>query len=336
MNRRDWLQMSAAAGIGASLSRAALAAPTAAATVPSAASANTSPSSAANASSAAVNASSAAVNALRVPTDGTIPVAFLISEGAVLIDFVGPWEVFGSVPRMAGRNVDPFRLYTVSESAAPVRAGGGMPITPNYTFANAPAPKVIVIPAQSRPTEAVLAWVRKAAQTADLTMSVCTGAFLLARTGLLSGKEATTHHSAYKEFAMTFPDVRLKRGARFVDMGNVASAGGLSSGIDLALHVVERYFGRDTAVAAAYYLEYQGQGWTDPNSNSVYAQERPSTDAHPLCPVCNMDVDVSTAPQSKYQGKTYYFCMESHKALFDSSPGQFLGAATPARNPIVA
>ena len=313
MNRRDWLQMSAALGIGASLSRTTVAAPAAAANAPSA----------------------AVANPLRAPADGAIPVAFLISEGAVLIDFVGPWEVFGSVAS-PGRNSPAFRLYTVAENAAPVRAGGGMVITPNHTFASAPAPKVIVIPAQSRPTEAVLAWVRKAAQTADLTMLVCTGAFLLARTGLLSGKEATTFHGAYKEFAVTFPDVRLRRGVRFVDQGNLASAGGLSSGIDLALHVVERYFGRDTATAAAYYLEYQGQGWTDPNSNSVYAHERQSTDAQPLCPVCNMDVDLATAPKSNYSGKTYYFCMDSHKALFDANPGQFLGAVTPARSHTMA
>jgi putative intracellular protease/amidase/YHS domain-containing protein len=320
MNRRDWLQLSAALGIGASLSRTAVAAPAAAA--------NAQP------GTTGVGPATAA-NPLPVPADGVIPVAVLISAGAVLIDFVGPWEVFESV-RPPGRDSAAFHLYTVAESAAPVRASGGMMITPNYTFADAPAPKVIVIPAQSPPTDAVLAWVRKVAQRADLTMSVCTGAFVLAKTGLLSGKEATTHHNAYKDFAMTFPDVRLKRGARFVDLGNIASAGGLTSGIDLALHVVERYFGRDTASAAAYYLEYQGQGWTDPSSNSVYAQERPSTDAHPLCPVCNMDVDVSTAPKSTYREKTYYFCMQSHKRLFDSNPGQFLGAVAPTRNHTVA
>jgi hypothetical protein len=74
-------------------------------------------------------------------------------------------------------------------------------------------------------------------------MSVCTGAFLLAKTGLLSGKAATTHHGAYTEVAMAYPDILVKRGARFVESGNLASSGVLSSGIDLALHVVERYFG---------------------------------------------------------------------------------------------
>jgi putative intracellular protease/amidase/YHS domain-containing protein len=309
VNRRDLLQMSAVLGVGASLSRAARGA------------AGTNGQSVA----AASGQPEAGVAPLHVPSDGSIPVAFLISEGAVLIDFIGPWEVFLSA-KVPGPNPYPFRTYTVAESMAPVRAGGGLTIMPSFTFATAPAPKVIVIPAQSPPTEALLAWLRKAARTADLTMSVCTGAYVLAKTGLLSGKEATTHHSAYADFAMSFPDIRLKRGARFVDLGNIASAGGLSSGIDLALHVVERYFGRDVATAAAYYMEYQGQGWKDPNSNNVYAQAGISTDEHPLCPVCSMDVDKATGPRSTYRGKTYYFCLQEHKTLFDSAPERFLSA----------
>jgi transcriptional regulator GlxA family with amidase domain/YHS domain-containing protein len=250
----------------------------------------------------------------------------LVSRGAVPIDFIGPWQVFESVS-FKGR--DRFQLYTVAESTAPVRAEGGLNITPNYAFDNAPAPKVIVIPAQSSPSDAVLAWVRKMAQTADLTMSVCTGAFLLAKTGLLNGKSATTHHDAFKEFAMSFPEIRLERGARYVDLGNIASAGGLSSGIDLALHVVQRYYGKEIATLTAYYLEYQGQGWLDPHSNSVYARQRVSTDEHPLCPVCEMDVDKATAPRSAYQGKTYYFCIAGHKVVFDALPARYIEARTP-------
>src|SRR5205823_7734954 len=117
--------------------------------------------------------------------------------------------------------------------------GGGMQIIPDYTFAHAPAPKVIVIPAQSEPSAAMLEWIRRSSKNTDVTMSVCTGAFVLAKTGLLFGKSATTYHAAFNSFAMEFPDVQLKRGARFVENGNLASAGGLSSGIDLALRVVE-------------------------------------------------------------------------------------------------
>jgi len=182
---------------------------------------------------------SAVPNPLKPPAEGSIPVAFLISDGAVVIDFCGPWEVFQDV-MVPGRMDMAFRLFTVSEKADPIQASGGMKITPNYTLETAPAAKVIVIPAQSAPTEAVLDWVRKSAKSADVVMSVCTGAYLLAQTGLLAGKAATTHHGSYIDFARKYPDIRVKRGARFVEDGNLASAGGLSSGIDLALRVVER------------------------------------------------------------------------------------------------
>src|SRR6266508_1227982 len=171
----------------------------------------------------------------------------------------------------------PFRFYTVSESSAPIRAGGGMKIIPDYTLKNAPPPKVIVIPAQSEPSPATLEWIRKSSKDTDVTMSVCTGAFVLAKTGLLSGKSATTYHGAFVRFATQFPDIDLKRGARFVEDGNLATAGGLSSGIDLALRVVERYFGREVAQKTAYDMEYQGQGWMNPESNQLYATAAVST-----------------------------------------------------------
>src|SRR4029077_6532799 len=154
--------------------------------------------------------------------------------------------------------------------------------------------------------------------TTDVYTSVCVGALVLASTGLLSGKAATTHHNSYRRFAMQFPDVQFKRGARFVEDGNLATSGGLSCGIDLALRVVERYFGREVASKTAYQLEYQGQGWMNPDSNQVYAEARTSTDEHPLCPVCQMDVDPATAPRSVYKGKSYYFCMQNHKNVFDA------------------
>jgi YHS domain-containing protein len=162
----------------------------------------------------------------------------------------------------------------------------------------------------------MLEWIRKSAKTADVTMSVCVGAFVLAKTGLLSGKAATTIHHAYTDLAVQFPDIQVKRGARFVDEGNVASSGGLSSGIDLALHVVERYYGREVAERTAYFMEYQGRGWLDPNSNRVYAKAV-STDEHPLCPVCGMVGERSL--KSVYKGTNYYFCSPNHKELFDTS-----------------
>ncbi|HEV3457091.1 MAG TPA: DJ-1/PfpI family protein [Thermoanaerobaculia bacterium] len=262
---------------------------------------------------------------LTPPAEDSIPVAFLLSAGAVVIDFCGPWEVFQDVS-LPGRQENAFRLYTVAETTQPIPASGGLTIVPDYTLAAAPAPKVIVIPAQSGRSAAMLDWLRAASRNADVTMSVCTGAFLLAATGLLAGKSATTHHSSYRTFAMEFPDIHLRRGARFVEEGNLASSGGLSSGIDLALRVVERYFGRAAAAHTADQMEYQGQGWLNPQSNAVYAQARASTDAHPMCPVCEMDVDRATAPKSVYKGKTYYFCSPDHQARFAAAPERYLVA----------
>ncbi|MBV9072390.1 MAG: DJ-1/PfpI family protein [Acidobacteria bacterium] len=279
------------------------------------------------------SAPATASNARITPPENGVPVAFLLSEGAVVIDFAGPWEVFQDAYApgdMANMKMDMFQLYTVAETPKTIKASAGLKIVPDYTFQNAPPPKVIVIPAQSaqqNPSPALQEWLRKSAKQADITMSVCTGAFVLANTGLLSGKAATTHHSSYKQMAMNYPDIAVKRGARFVDNGSIATSGGLSSGIDLALHVVERYYGTDVAKATAYQMEYQGTGWTDPNSNQIYAVKRVSTEEHPLCAVCDMDVSAATSPKSVYKGKNYYFCSEGHKQQFDRTPEKYIDAS---------
>lgn len=307
MNRRELLRNSVALGIAGILPVRA-----------SVASADTSVSKQAGIAS----------NKLTPPASGEIPVAFLIGDGAVVIDFCGPWEVFCNA--MPDGRMGAFRTYTVAATIEPITASGGMKIVPNYAIDTAPSPKVIVIPAQKDPDAAVLDWIRASSKTTDLTMSVCTGAFVLAATGLASGKSMTTHHSAYVDLAAKYPDVHVKRGVRFVEEGNLASSGGLSSGIDLALRVVERYFGHDVATEAAYNMEYQGRGWLDANSNAMYARVRTSVNGHPACPVCSMSVDAATAPKSVYKRVTYYFCSPDHKGLFDKMPAEFvkfIGAA---------
>ena len=203
-------------------------------------------------------------NKLTPPEKGKIPVAFAISEGVTVIDFAGPWEVFQDV-HVTGRGSSmdeqmPFQLYTVSEKTEDITGSGGLKLVPDYTFDTAPQPRVVVIPAQ-RGSQALHAWLRKVSVTADVTMSVCTGAFQLGKAGLLSGKSATTHHDFFEQFEKAFPDVSVKRGLRFVENEKISTAGGLSSGIDLALRVVDRYFGRDVAQATATYMEYQSKGW---------------------------------------------------------------------------
>jgi YHS domain-containing protein len=173
----------------------------------------------------------------------------------------------------------------------------------------------------------VLNWIRKSSQTADVTMSVCTGAFLLAKTGLLDGKSATTHHNSYKIFERQFPKITLKRGARFVEQGNLATAGGLTSGMDLAMRVVERYFGREAADQNAYYMEYQGEGWRDSSgaANAAYltVKLRPGFEEDP---VCGMEIKPGGL-KAEYNGAMYYFCMDSCRQRFLKSPAAFVGAA---------
>jgi transcriptional regulator GlxA family with amidase domain len=202
---------------------------------------------------------------LEPPARDHILVAFAISPGFNVIDHCGPWEVFQDVhvPERGGdmEQMMAFRLFTVSESKQPIRGTGGLTIVPEHTFADAPPARVVVVGAQ-RGSPALHEWLRKSAKTADLVMSVCTGAFQLARAGLLSGLSATTHHDSIDRFAQEFPDVRVQKGQRFVDNGRIATAGGLTSGVDLALHVVSRYYGTAAAERTAQYLEYRSSGWT--------------------------------------------------------------------------
>jgi len=203
---------------------------------------------------------------LAISAKGRIKVAFVLTEHAVMIDFAGPWEVFQDVMvtsrggTMEDQHV--FDLYTVSDTTDPIHTSGGLRVIPNYTFDNAPQPNVVVVPAQMGHSQKMMGWLRARAKTSDVVMSVCTGAFSLAEAGLLNGKSATTHHGSYVSFQHEFPAVTLVRNMRYVQSDPVVfTAGGLSSGIDLALHIVELYFGRDVAVDTARTMEYEGEGW---------------------------------------------------------------------------
>ncbi|HET7292834.1 MAG TPA: DJ-1/PfpI family protein [Vicinamibacteria bacterium] len=215
-------------------------------------------------------AASAEGQTLQGAKSGPIPVAFVLTDSATMIDFAGPWEVFQDVhvESRGSSHEDqmPFRLYTVSGSREPIRTSGGMTVVPDHTFADAPPPKVVVVGAQ-RGAPGLVEWLKRVAADprTDVVMSVCTGAFKLGEAGLLDGKPATTHHDFHDTFARRFPSVKLERGRRFVRSdARIFTAGGLSSGIDLALHVVDLYFGREVAQRTADYMEYQGAGWKEP------------------------------------------------------------------------
>jgi transcriptional regulator GlxA family with amidase domain len=201
-----------------------------------------------------------------VPPKDKIPVAFVISDDAVTIDFSGPWEVFKDVflPERGHTLAEQaaFRLYTVSDSRDPVTTSGGMRIIPDYTFDDVPMPAIVVVPAQRGRSAKMLNWIRKMSTQSQVLMSVCTGASVLGDAGILDGKQATTHHLFYDEFHSAFPKVILVKNKRFVRSDAVTfTSAGLSSGIDLALHVVELYFGPSMAEHTAELMEYEGKGW---------------------------------------------------------------------------
>jgi len=256
------------------------------------------------------------------PKGRAIKVAFLISEPFQVIDFAGPWEIFSQVLD-PDWNLPAFELYTVSRTKAPITASGGLKVVPEHSFSSAPTPDIVVVPAQDDHSEPVLAWLRKVSKQTQVTMSVCTGAFLLAEAGLLDGLEATTFHDAYKLMAVDHPKVKLKRKVRFVDNGHIATSSGLSAGIDLALHIVARYYGLALADETAATLEYLGYGWKNPNDTADLFPRLAAQRKGPICPVCDMG-PVGKEVSCEYKGKNYYFCSKGCKKAFAKNPPKYL------------
>ncbi len=212
------------------------------------------------------NAPVAATKFTPPPKDQKLRVEFVLTDEAVMIDFAGPWEVFQDVmvPNRSQKMEEqhPFELFVVSDSTKPIRASDGMQIVPNYTFDNAPKPDIIVVPAQDGRSPKMLDWLRRMKSEGAVVMSVCTGAFVLADAGMLDGKPVTTFHEALDILQREHPKIQVQRGMRYVQSDpRMFTAAGLSSGIDLALHIVELYFGREIAQATADMMEYEGTGW---------------------------------------------------------------------------
>jgi putative intracellular protease/amidase len=195
--------------------------------------------------------------------------AILIFEGVQIIDFAGPWETFGHV--YAANQPVPFIIYTVADTANALTTAMGMSINPTYSVANAPRPDVIVVPGgdvqAALGSPRLMQWLADSVPGAEIVMSVCNGAFILARAGLLDGLEATTTAMLIEPFKLAAPKTKVVSDKRFVDAGKIITTAGVSAGIDGALHVVERLYGRGTAQMAALNMEYN---W-DPESQYVRA-----------------------------------------------------------------
>ncbi len=179
-------------------------------------------------------------------------VAIFIYQGVELLDFAGPGEVFASTPG--------FRVYTVSADGKDVLSQRFVTVKPEYSIDNAPAPDIIVFPggsaAPSGNDPKVINWINKTIAEGNVAMSVCTGAHILAKAGLLENLNVTTFHGYISGLQEILPHSKVLTNTRFVDNGNIITTAGVSAGIDGALHLVSRIKGLDAAKATAFYMEY--------------------------------------------------------------------------------
>lgn len=187
-------------------------------------------------------------------------VAILLFDDVEVLDFAGPFEVFAVTDEVRG--YDTFNVVTVAPAPGPIRARNGLRVVPDHDFSNCPPPDLLIVPggfgtrALVRQPE-VVDWVRAQSARAELTMSVCTGAIVLGRAGVLDGLRATTHHECFDLLREHAPQATVVETERFVDNGRILTAAGISAGIDCSLHVVARLLGPAAAETTARYMEYR-------------------------------------------------------------------------------
>lgn len=201
-------------------------------------------------------------------------VALLLFPDVEVLDFAGPFEVFAVTDELRGYNT--FNVFTVAcpepglaaasgaAAPAPIRARNGLMVLPDHSLATCPPPEILIIPGGfgtrrllTQPD--LLDWLRQRAASAAIVMSVCTGAIVLARAGLLDGLRATTHHECFDLLREHGPRTTIVTTERFIDNGRILTAAGISAGIDCSLHVVARLLGPDAAAATARYMEYRAE-----------------------------------------------------------------------------
>lgn len=192
----------------------------------------------------------------------TRTLVILIFDDVEVLDFCGPFEVFS----VANRFTEPpaFNVLTVAEKAGPVATRGGLSVNAHHTLADCPQPDILFVPGgqgtrKEMHNPAIIDWIREAAPKAELVLSVCTGAVLLAKAALLDGLEATTHPGAIDLLRETAPQTTVHADRRFVDNGRVVCSAGIAAGIDMSLHVVGRLLGKDVAEKTARQMEYPWQ-----------------------------------------------------------------------------
>jgi len=194
-------------------------------------------------------------------------VGIYIYDEVEVLDLGGPFEVFSTAARMKGRlfpdAAKPFAVFTVADAPRLIAARGALMVQPTYDITNHPPIDVLIVPGGVHNAELerehIIQWIATTAARASLTASVCTGAFLLAKAGLLSGKTITTHWEDVDEFRSMFPDIPVQTDTRWVDAGNIVTSAGISAGLDMSLHLVARLESEELAVRTARQMDYDWQ-----------------------------------------------------------------------------
>ncbi len=192
-------------------------------------------------------------------------IAIFLYQGVELLDFLRrPGEAFSATPG--------FNVYTVSADGKQLVSQGFVTIQPQYSIDNAPIPDIVVFPGgevhETSKNQKIIDWANSLVAKGTIGMSVCNGAYILAKTGLLNGLTITTHHGAIEGLRKLLPQSTILDNAKYVDNGNIITAAGVSSGIEGALHMISRIKGRDIAKAVAWYMEYNK--WKPEEGLSLY------------------------------------------------------------------
>lgn len=191
---------------------------------------------------------------------------YIYNEVEVL-DFAGPYEVFTTAARVKARQ-EPnapkhFDVFLIAEKEGMISARANFNVQPHYTINNHPAMDVLIVPGGVHVHElekpSVIEWIAKISPTATLTASVCTGAFLLAKAGVLQDKSCTTHWEDIPDLRAMFPALDVKEDVPWVDNGRIVTSAGISAGIEMALHLVAKLAGRELALKTARQMQYT---WT--------------------------------------------------------------------------
>jgi transcriptional regulator GlxA family with amidase domain len=187
-------------------------------------------------------------------------VAIFIFDEVEILDFTGPYEVF-NVSGEVLKGFNPFNVYTVGIQEYPIETRGKMTVTPKWSIETAPPADILIIPGGegTRPlidNKTVIDWLKTQAPKVELLLSVCTGALLLGKAGLLDGLEATTHNTAFDLLRSIAPKTTLRRKKRYVDTGKIITSGGITAGIDMSLYVVRNLLGEEALAGTLSEMEY--------------------------------------------------------------------------------